>query len=94
MNIISWIVFGGIIGAIARFLMPGKQNLGLPLTIGLGIAGSFAGGFIGSLIWSGGGIQPSGWNHVDCRSADRAVRLHAVRREIVSIVVHSANRTP
>jgi uncharacterized membrane protein YeaQ/YmgE (transglycosylase-associated protein family) len=64
MAIIGWIIFGLIVGAIARFLMPGSQPMGIVMTILLGVAGSFAGGYVGSLI-SGGGIhnmgQPAGW---------------------------------
>lgn len=61
-GIISWCLFGLIIGAIARFLMPGRQSMGWLMTIGLGIAGSFAGGFIGSLLsGSGGEMNPAGW---------------------------------
>ncbi len=61
--IIGWIVFGLIVGIIARFLLPGPQPLGFILTSLLGIAGSFVGGSIGSLIHGGGFdiAQPSGW---------------------------------
>ncbi len=62
-SILSWIVFGLVIGAIARFIMPGKQNIGLPLTIALGIVGSFAGGAISTLIFgsSESYLNPAGW---------------------------------
>jgi uncharacterized membrane protein YeaQ/YmgE (transglycosylase-associated protein family) len=63
MAIIGWIIFGLIVGAIARFLMPGDQPMGIIMTILLGVAGSFAGGYIGSLV-SGGGLdmaKPAGW---------------------------------
>ncbi len=43
MGVIGMIVFGLVIGAIARFLMPGPQPMGIILTILLGIAGSFLG---------------------------------------------------
>ncbi len=61
--IISWSIFGLIVGAIARFLVPGRQPIGLGGTIVLGIVGSFVGGFLGSLIF-GGDItlsNPAGW---------------------------------
>jgi uncharacterized membrane protein YeaQ/YmgE (transglycosylase-associated protein family) len=60
--IISWTIFGAIVGAIARLLMPGRQNLGCLTTIILGIVGSFIGGFIASLFE--GEIdfdRPTGW---------------------------------
>jgi uncharacterized membrane protein YeaQ/YmgE (transglycosylase-associated protein family) len=46
MAAISWIVFGLIVGFIARALYPGKQKMSLPATIALGIAGSVVGGLI------------------------------------------------
>ncbi|NNJ27920.1 hypothetical protein LzC2_40310 [Planctomycetes bacterium LzC2] len=49
-DVISWIVFGLIAGAIARLLVPGKQAIGWIMTILLGIAGSFVGGFLFSLL--------------------------------------------
>lgn len=45
-SIISWIVFGLVIGLIARALYPGEQNMGWASTIALGIAGSVVGGLI------------------------------------------------
>ena len=49
--IISLIVIGLIAGALARLIVPGKQNLSIPMTILLGIVGSFVGGFLGYLIF-------------------------------------------
>ncbi|MCA9115822.1 MAG: GlsB/YeaQ/YmgE family stress response membrane protein [Planctomycetaceae bacterium] len=63
MNIIGWIVFGLVVGAIARFLLPGRQSMGWIATMILGVIGSFAGGTIGSLLFGdgGSGIQPGSW---------------------------------
>lgn len=61
LSIISWIVFGLIVGIIARLLVPGPQSLGLLGTILLGIAGSFLGGFIVYLIAGGSMVQSVGW---------------------------------
>lgn len=49
LNVVSWIVTGLIVGAIARALLPGRQHMSLVMTILLGIAGAFAGGLILSL---------------------------------------------
>jgi len=60
---IIWrIIVGLIAGALARLIMPGKDPMGILLTIVLGIAGSFVGGFIADLIWrdSGPGFHPGG----------------------------------
>ena len=46
MGIISWIVWGLVVGVIARVLKPGRQRVGIVLTIALGIAGSLIGGFV------------------------------------------------
>jgi uncharacterized membrane protein YeaQ/YmgE (transglycosylase-associated protein family) len=45
-TMISWAVFGLIIGLIARMIYPGRQSMGFLATIILGIVGSFVGGFI------------------------------------------------
>lgn len=53
MGILAWIVFGLIAGALAKFIMPGKQGGGIILTIVLGIVGAIVGGFIGTLLGFG-----------------------------------------
>lgn len=63
MGAIIWrIIVGLIAGALARLIMPGKDPMGILMTIVLGIAGSFIGGFIADLIWrdSGPGFHPGG----------------------------------
>ena len=53
-GIIGWIVFGLIVGAIAKLLMPGRDPGGIIVTMLLGIAGALAGGFLGrALGWYG-----------------------------------------
>jgi uncharacterized membrane protein YeaQ/YmgE (transglycosylase-associated protein family) len=57
MGILSWIIFGLIAGAIAKFLMPGRDPGGCIITILIGIAGAVIGGFIAQAIGIGHGIQ-------------------------------------
>lgn len=57
MGILSFIVFGLIIGLIARAVMPGRQSMGLVATTLLGMAGSVVGGFIASLIFGGNVLE-------------------------------------
>jgi len=57
MNIVGWIIFGLIVGIIARFLKPGPQPMGAIMTILLGIAGSFVGGTIVNLVQGGGLLE-------------------------------------
>jgi uncharacterized membrane protein YeaQ/YmgE (transglycosylase-associated protein family) len=52
MGFLLFIAFGFVIGLVARALMPGDQQMGIIMTTGLGMAGSFAGGFLSSL-WAG-----------------------------------------
>ena len=62
--IITLIIVGLIAGAVARLLIPGRQEMSIPMTILLGIVGSFVGGFLGYLIFhkdsSDGFFQPAG----------------------------------
>ena len=53
MGLVAFIVFGLVIGLIARAVMPGRQSMGLIATALLGMAGSFVGGLVGSLIYGG-----------------------------------------
>lgn len=53
MGILSWIVFGLIAGAIAKLIKPGNDPGGWIVTMLIGIAGAFVGGFIGSLVGFG-----------------------------------------
>lgn len=59
MGILSWIIIGLIAGALAKWIMPGKDPGGIIVTILLGIAGGIVGGFIGSFLGIG---DVSGFN--------------------------------
>jgi uncharacterized membrane protein YeaQ/YmgE (transglycosylase-associated protein family) len=62
--IVSFIVIGLIAGALARLVVPGRQDMSILMTIVLGIVGSFVGGFLGYLIFhkdaQDGFLQPAG----------------------------------
>jgi uncharacterized membrane protein YeaQ/YmgE (transglycosylase-associated protein family) len=61
MAILSTIIVGLIVGAIAKLLMPGKDPGGFIVTILLGIAGAFIASYLGQAIgWYKPG-QPAGW---------------------------------
>ena len=57
MGILYWLIFGLIAGAVAKFIMPGKQGGGIILTIILGIVGAVVGGFIGTHVLGFGDIS-------------------------------------
>ena len=63
MGIIAWIIFGFIVGLIARALVPGRQAMGFVMTTVLGVAGSLIGGLVVSAISGGStaGFTPAGF---------------------------------
>ena len=84
--IVSIIVIGLIAGALARLVVPGRQNMSIPMTIVLGIVGSFVGGFLGYLLFRKDAeerVLPAGGNH----------RLHH-RRDHRAADLDSRGRSP
>ena len=61
MGILSWILFGLVVGIIAKLLMPGRDPGGFIVTILLGIAGALIGGFIGRAMGLYGPDESAGW---------------------------------
>jgi uncharacterized membrane protein YeaQ/YmgE (transglycosylase-associated protein family) len=61
MHIIGWILFGLLVGIVAKFLMPGRDPGGFVLTAGLGIVGALVGGFIGGAMGWYGPADPVGF---------------------------------
>jgi uncharacterized membrane protein YeaQ/YmgE (transglycosylase-associated protein family) len=59
--LISWIVFGLMVGALARLVLLGTDCMGWFTTLAVCVAGSVIGGYAGSLLWGGSvGLQPGG----------------------------------
>jgi uncharacterized membrane protein YeaQ/YmgE (transglycosylase-associated protein family) len=52
-GIIGFLVFGLVVGAIARLIKPGKQNLSIGATLALGVVGSLVGGLVASALGTG-----------------------------------------
>ena len=59
MSILLFLVFGFVVGLIARAVMPGTQSMGILGTTALGVVGSFLGGMVGSMLFGGGA-----WNEI------------------------------
>ena len=53
MGLLSWIILGLVVGLLAKWIMPGPDPGGVIVTIILGVAGAFVGGFLGSLFGLG-----------------------------------------
>lgn len=49
-NLAVWLILGLVAGALAKFIMPGKDPGGMLVTIAIGIAGSFLGGYLGGML--------------------------------------------
>ena len=50
MDILFWILFGLVVGIVAKFIMPGNDPGGIFITMGLGIVGAMLGGWIGRVM--------------------------------------------
>jgi uncharacterized membrane protein YeaQ/YmgE (transglycosylase-associated protein family) len=59
-HLIGQVIFGLVVGVIAKLLMPGRDPGGFIITILLGIAGSLLGTFVGRALW-GGANYSAGW---------------------------------
>jgi uncharacterized membrane protein YeaQ/YmgE (transglycosylase-associated protein family) len=77
MSILGWIVFGLVVGIVAKFLMPGRDPGGLVVTILLGVVGALVGGFLG---------RAAGWY----REGDAVGFLMAVLGSVILLVLYRA----
>ena len=80
-GILGWIVFGLIVGVIAKLLMPGKDPGGIIVTILLGIVGAVLGGYAGRAMGLYGPADSAGIFMSILGAVDRAVYLPAGGRE-------------
>jgi len=81
MGILWTILIGLVIGVIARFLHPGKENLGFIMTVLLGIAGSFVAGMVGNFF---------GWY----QAGEGAGIIASVVAAILLLVIYGRLRRP
>jgi uncharacterized membrane protein YeaQ/YmgE (transglycosylase-associated protein family) len=61
MGILAWILFGLVVGILAKFVMPGRDPGGFIVTVLLGIAGALVGGFLGRAMGFYGPGESAGW---------------------------------
>ena len=78
-GILGWIVFGLIVGVIAKFLMPGRDPGGIIVTMLIGIVGAVLGGYIGRAWGMYGPNQGAGF----LMSIGGAILLLAIYRLLV-----------
>ena len=60
-GVLGWIVFGLIVGVLAKLVMPGKDPGGIVVTILLGIVGAVIGGYLGRALGLYGPSEAAGW---------------------------------
>lgn len=60
-GVLGWILFGLIVGIVAKLVMPGRDPGGIIVTILLGIAGALLGGFLGRAVGWYGPNEPAGF---------------------------------
>lgn len=53
MGIVAWLLLGLVVGVLAKWIMPGRDPGGLLVTIGIGIAGAFVGGYLATALGLG-----------------------------------------
>ena len=61
MGVIGWIIFGLVVGALAKFIMPGRDGGGIIVTSLLGIVGALVGGFLGRALGLYDANEPAGF---------------------------------
>jgi uncharacterized membrane protein YeaQ/YmgE (transglycosylase-associated protein family) len=81
-DIIGFLVFGLVVGALARLLKPGKDALGIGATLGLGVAGSVIGGLVASLLGTGTVFELNFLGAVVAIGAAVALLVFAERRAV------------
>ena len=81
MTVLGWILFGLVVGIVAKFLTPGRDPGGFILTTLLGVAGALLGGYIGRLLGFYGPNQAAGF-------------LMAVLGAIVLLLIYRAVSRP
>jgi len=87
-TIIGTIIFGAVIGVLARLVLPGKQHISIVMTIVLGIVGALVGYFVWGLI-TGEGFMGGGTGGIDWIRLIISVVVAAV---LVAVYAGSAGR--
>lgn len=60
LSLLVWVVYGLLVGSIAKALVPGDENFGFLKTVALGVAGSYMGGAILYLLGQYSSLSPAG----------------------------------
>ena len=86
-GVLGWILFGLVVGIIAKLLMPGRDPGGFIITVLLGIAGAVIGGFIGRAFGFYGPGEPAGFLMSTLGAIVLLFIYHKLRRPTASGIV-------
>ena len=86
-GVLGWILFGLVVGIIAKLLMPGRDPGGFIITMLLGIAGAVLGGFIGRAFGFYGPGEPAGFLMSTLGAVVLLFIYHKLRRPTASGIV-------
>lgn len=84
MHLLYFLVFGLIVGVIARALVPGREPGGWVMSIFIGLLGSLVGGFLGRVFGFYGDAQPAGWLMSIIGAVVLLLGYHAIARRRAS----------
>jgi len=60
LSLLTWLVYGLLVGSVAKAIVPGEENFGFVKTVALGVAGSYMGGAMLYLLGSYEAVSPAG----------------------------------
>ena len=86
-GVLGWILFGLVVGVIAKLLMPGRDPGGFIITVLLGIAGAVLGGFMGRAFGFYGPGEPAGFLMSLLGAVVLLLIYHKLRRPTASGIV-------
>jgi len=86
-GVLGWILFGLVVGVIAKLLMPGRDPGGFIITVLLGIAGAVLGGFMGRAFGFYGPGEPAGFLMSTLGAIVLLFIYHKLRRPTASGIV-------
>lgn len=85
MHLLYFLLFGLIVGAVAKLIVPGRESGGWPTSILIGILGSFVGGFLGRMFGMYGQGQSAGFLMAVFGAVVLVAGYHIVARRPVSM---------
>jgi uncharacterized membrane protein YeaQ/YmgE (transglycosylase-associated protein family) len=80
MNLVIFLVFGLIVGVVARMIVPGRESGGWPTSLAIGVLGSYLGGYLGPMFGIHGAGRTAGFLMSVAGAIGLLVVYHAFQR--------------